>query len=86
MSTVSDIKKFVLRMLLAAKGEPLPDAAIDQGIKDHMAPRPLQHDIDQAKRELEEGLFTLAQRDDLDPNLVTWTLTGKGQHKAAQIG
>ncbi len=48
-------------------------------------PRPLQSDINQAKRELEHDGYLQGNRDELD-GLLTWTLTEKGRHKARQLG
>jgi len=48
-------------------------------------PRPLQSDINEARRELERGGYIQGSRDELD-GLVTWTLTEKGRHKAKELG
>jgi hypothetical protein len=55
--------------------------AVSQGI----VPRPLQSDVNQAKRELESAGYLQADRDELD-GLLSWTLTEKGRHKAKQLG
>lgn len=77
------IKRFILRALTMADAA-MADEALDTAIKDGLAPRPLQSDIERAKRELEAGKFILGQRDDFD-GTVTWTLTTEGKHKAAEL-
>ena len=85
MNPLSDIKRFLLRALGRANGMPWPDALLDEAARQGIIPRPLQSDINQAKRELETTGYIQGARDDLD-GLLTWTLTDKGQHKARQLG
>lgn len=84
MNPISDIKRFVLRALLRLNAIPWPDALLDDAVRQAILPRPLQSDINQAKRELETGGYAQASRDELD-GLITWTLTDKGCHKAKQL-
>ena len=84
MNPNSDIKRFVLRALGRLNGLPWPDALMDEAACQAILPRPLQSDINQAKRELEGAGYIHATRDDLD-DLLTWTLTDKGRHKARQL-
>jgi hypothetical protein len=84
MNPISDIKRFVLRALLRLEGMPWPDALLDDTVRQALLPRPLQSDIHQAKRELESDGYLQASRDELD-GLLTWTLTGKGRHKAKEL-
>ena len=84
MNPLSDIKRFVLRAMLRLNGIPWPDPLLDEAVRQGLMPRPLQSDINQAKRELERAGFLQGSRDELD-GLVTWTLTDKGLHKAKQI-
>jgi len=84
MNPLGDIKRFVLRALLRLKGLPWPDPLLDEAARQGLRPRPLQSDINQAKRELERAGFIQATRDELD-DTVTWTLTDKGRHKAKEI-
>jgi hypothetical protein len=85
MNPLSDIKRFLLRALGRASGMPWPDALLDEAARQGIMPRPLQSDINQAKRELESAGYIQGTRDELD-DLLTWTLTDKGQHKARQLG
>ena len=82
---ISDIKRFLLRALRRTNGLPWPDALLDEAARQGVMPRPLQSDINQAKRELENAGYILGARDELD-DLLTWTLTDKGRHKARQLG
>ena len=85
MNPISDIKRFLLRALGRANGMPWPNALLDEAVRQGIMPRPLQSDINQAKRELEIAGYIRGARDDLD-DLLTWTLTDKGRHKADQLG
>ena len=85
MNPNSEIKRFVLRALGRLNGLPWPDTLMDEAARQAILPRPLQSDINQAKRELEGAGFINGTRDDLDDSL-TWTLTDKGRHKASQLG
>ena len=85
MNPISDIKRFLLRALGRANGMPWPNALLDEAVRQGIMPRPLQSDINQAKRELEIAGYIQGARDDLD-DLLTWTLTDKGRHKADQLG
>ena len=85
MNPISDIKRFVLRALVRLDGIPWPDELLDDATRQGVLPRPLQSDINQAKRELERAGYLQGNRDDLDGS-ITWTLTDKGWHKAKQLG
>jgi hypothetical protein len=84
VNPLSEIKRFVLRGLLRLRGIPWPDELLDEAVRQGIVPRPLQSDINQAKRELDRDGFMEGARDELD-GLVTWSLTEKGLHKARQI-
>ncbi len=84
MNPLGDIKRFVLRALLRLNALPWPDPLLDEAARQALRPRPLQSDINQAKRELERAGFIQGARDELD-DAVTWTLTDKGRHKAREI-
>jgi hypothetical protein len=84
MNPISDIKRFLLRALLRLNGLPWPDALLDEAAGRAVVPRPLQSDIAEAKRELESQGYLQGDRDELDGTL-SWTLTGKGRHKARQL-
>jgi hypothetical protein len=81
----SQLKRFLLRALFRLNGIPWPDALLDEAARQGVLPRPLQSEINQAKRELEGAGYIQASRDELD-GLLTWTLTEKGRHKAQQLG
>lgn len=85
MNPISDIKRFLLRALFRLNGIPWPDALLEDAARQGLLPRPLQSDINQAKRELENAGYIQGSRDELD-ELLTWTLTDKGRHKAKQLG
>ena len=85
MNPIGEIKRFLLRVLWRANGLPWPDALLDEAARQGFMPRPLQSDINQAKRELESAGYIQGARDELD-DLLTWTLTDKGRHKAQQLG
>ena len=84
MNPISDLKRFVLRALWRLEGIPWPDELLDEAASRAIVPRPLQSDINQAKRELEHAGYVQGHRDELD-GLLTWTLTEKGRHKARQL-
>ena len=84
MNPIPDLKRFLLRALYRLNGIPWPDALLNDTARQAVIPAPLQSDISQAKRELEGAGFIQACRDELD-GLVTWTLTDKGRHRAAQL-
>ncbi len=84
MNPLGDIKRLVLRALLRLNGLPWPDGLLDEAARQGLRPRPLQSDINQAKRELERAGFIQGARDKLD-DTVTWTLTDKGRHKAKEL-
>ena len=85
MNPVSEIKRFLLRAFYRLEGVPWPDALMDDAARQGVVPRPLHSDIHQAKRELEAAGYIQGSRDELD-DLLTWTLTDKGRHKAKQLG
>ena len=85
MNPISDIKRFLLRALFRLGGIPWPDALLNDAVSQGILPRPLQSDINQAKRELENAGYLQGDRDELD-GLLSWTLTDKGRHKAKQLG
>jgi hypothetical protein len=84
MNPLGEIKRFVLRALLRLEGLPWPDPLLNEAALQALRPRPLQSDINQAKRELERAGFIQGARDELD-DTITWTLTDKGRHKAKEI-
>ena len=84
MNTIAEIKRFLLRALARANGLPWPDALLDEAARQGTWPPPLQSDIHQAKRELETAGFIQGAREELD-QVLTWTLTVKGLHKARQL-
>ena len=53
--------------------------------KKQQAQTELQLIMDETKRELESAGYLQGARDELD-DLLTWTLTDKGRHKARQLG
>ena len=85
MNPIGEIKRFMLRALERTNGLPWPDGLLDEAARRGILPRPLQSDISQAKRELESAGYIQGARDELD-ELLTWTLTEKGRHKAQQLG
>jgi hypothetical protein len=85
MNPIPQIKRIILRALLATGGLPLPDATLDDAVSQLVVPRPLASDVKQAKRELEADEFIHGSRDDMDETLITWTLTAKGTHRAQQL-
>jgi hypothetical protein len=86
MNPIADIKRFVLRALARTGGIPMPGDSLDAAVNQAVVPRPLHSDVSQAKRELEQDGFIQGARDDMDRELITWTLTAKGEHKARQLG
>lgn len=85
MNPMGEIKRFMLRALARLEGLPWPDGLLDEAARRGVLPRPLQSELNQAKRELESSGYVQGQRDELD-GTVTWTLTDKGLHKAKQLG
>lgn len=85
MSMVADIKRFILRALKPMEGQPMSELALDDAVRMQCAKAPMQHEITEARMDLEREGYIHGQRDDLDPNLNTWTLTPKGEHRAALL-
>ena len=84
MNQVSQIKRFVLKALVAMAGMPMPGESMDAAIKAAVAPRPLQSDIELARNQLEEGGFIIGTKDDMDGS-VSWGMTAKGELRAKQL-
>jgi hypothetical protein len=84
MNPVSDLNRFLLRAMLRLNGLPWPDPLLDEAARQALVPRALQSDINQAKRELEWTGYIHGSRDELD-DLLSWTLTEKGRHKAKEL-
>ncbi|PWU18921.1 MAG: hypothetical protein C5B50_07845 [Verrucomicrobia bacterium] len=84
MNPIPPIKRFILRALSVARGLPLREELLQEACS-LLAPPPLKSDLRQALAELEADAFIQAARDDLDPALLTYTLTEKGKHKAQQL-
>ena len=85
MNPIPDIKRLILRALARTRGIPMPDDTLNDAVRQALVPQPLLSDITQSKRELESDEFIQSKRDDLDDS-ITWTLTAKGEHRAAQLG
>jgi hypothetical protein len=85
MNPIPELKRFIVRALFRLHGLPWPDVLLEEAARQAILPRPLLSDIHQAKRELESDGYILGQRDELDGEL-SWSLTPKGRHKAAQLG
>ena len=85
MNPIADIKRFTLRVLIRAEA-PVPEAYLDDSINRVVVPKPLQSDINEARRELVADGFIYRRCDELDPTSVTWTLTTKGEHAAGKLG
>lgn len=85
MNPLPELKRFLLRAMLRLNQLPWPDPLLDEAARQGIVPRPLQSDINQTKHELEADGYIQGCRDELD-DLVTWTLTDKGRHKARQLG
>jgi hypothetical protein len=86
MNSIADLKKFMLRVLTAAGGLPLPEEHLFRVTSEAFTPRPLKSDLSDARRELEDAGFIQGAKDDLDEKVTTWTLTAKGVHKAKTLG
>lgn len=84
MSTVADIKRFMLQVL-RARGLPIPEDELTRIMNEGFTPKPLLSDVNDARRELERGGFIQGAADELDPDKTTWGLTTKGLHKAKQL-
>jgi hypothetical protein len=84
MNPIPEIKRFLLRALVRLNGLPCPDAVLDETVRHGVVPRPLQSDVNQAKRELEATGYLQGCRDEMDDSL-SWSLTEKGRHKARQV-
>jgi hypothetical protein len=84
LDPVNELKRFILRALWQLKGIPWPDTILEDAARQAVLPRPLQSELNQAKRELEQDGFIQGDRDELDGSL-TWTLTAKGRHRAKQL-
>jgi hypothetical protein len=80
---VPQIKRFMLRVLLAAGTTPLPDSALIDAVIHGVLPRPLRADAVIARNQLEEGDFIVGTLDPIDETTV-WTLTQAGTLQAKQ--
>jgi hypothetical protein len=85
MSTVADIKRFILRILATFAGQPVKESELIRVVNDGFTRKPLLSDVKDAIRELEAGEFIQGAADDLEPDARTWSLTTKGAHKAKQL-
>lgn len=78
------IKAFILRALLAAKGEPMTDDALRTAIRTAFAPTAITSgDLKQFIAECEEAGWIAGTKDDLLG--VVWALTPKGKIKAQSL-
>ncbi len=84
MNTRAEIKKFILRGLLLMDGTPMPQTTLVATVKDAIRPDPLQSDVELGLQQLEAEGFISGDRDELT-EVVSWTLTTKGTHKAKQL-
>jgi hypothetical protein len=84
MTDINPIKRVLLRALLAAK-EPQVEVVLDLAVSGGLGDRPLQSDIDLARRELQNAKFIIGTKDELDGSVI-WALTAKGELKAKQLG
>jgi hypothetical protein len=64
-------------------GIPLPEAALVDSIRNACGPA-LDSDITLGIRELESARLIDGNQDDIT-NVITWSLTDRGQHKAKQL-
>jgi hypothetical protein len=85
MTTVADLKRFLLRALHAASGLPIRQPQLERMCQDAFTPRPLMSDIHEAIQGLEFAGFISGATDDLDKLLSTWALTEKGKHKVKNL-
>lgn len=85
MTTVADIKKFVLRVMLAFAGQPVQETELVRVVNDGFTVKPLHSDVKDGLRELEIAGFIRGVEDDLDRTQMTWTLTAKGTHRAKEL-
>lgn len=81
---IRNIKRHMLKTLAAA-ATPMQEPNLTDAVEQLVTPKPLGSDVSQARRELEAGGFIQGRRDELDDTLVTWSLTEKGRHKAAEL-
>lgn len=81
--TRTGIKIALLRILRRMEGEPMPEAALRAGAQNMFYPAPSTAEVDTARKELEEDGYIAGLSDDLTG--VSWSLTQKGEHKAAKI-
>lgn len=83
MSNRPQIKRFALRVLLRMDGTPMPQPALIDAITVACGESTIS-DIATAIRELETDRLMSANRDEIT-EVITWTLTDKGEHKAKQL-
>lgn len=78
------IKQFIFRALDQMDGQPMTRASLDASVRLAYGERVLDSDIATAVRDLESQGYISGQREEaLDT--ITWTLTPKGKHKAAEL-
>lgn len=83
MSQGPQIKRFILRALLAAGTTPMPADALTDAIKHGVLPRPLESDIELWRNDLETRGLIIGDKDPVDDS-VAWTLTKAGVMQAKQ--
>lgn len=81
MNVVANTKRFILRSLREAR-VPVQRPTLEDAINLMVAPKPLPSEVKQAFRELEGEDFIQGLPDALDRELVSYSLTKKGEHQA----
>jgi hypothetical protein len=84
MTARDHIKLFVFKTLRAMDEVPISDEQLTATLQVLIAPKPTLADISAATRDLEGDGYITGTRDEVFKQ-ITWTLTEKGKHKAAQL-
>lgn len=84
MSQRTDFKKFIIRALSRMDGQPMANAVLVNTVRDAFTPKPTMGDVTTALSELETDEYISGTQNRFDLS-VTWALTTKGQHQAAEL-
>ena len=80
----NDIRRGVLKVLLACDGVPMPEPALLSAVVEFVRPRPTGNDVLAVISDLEGRGFIAGLSDELTSER-TWTLTDKGTHRAREL-
>ena len=84
MNQVPQIKRFILKAVLAMGTTPMPDAALIDAVLHGVVPRPMKSDVVMVRDELQDLDFIIGTKDPVD-DAISWTLTISGTLQAKRL-